>query len=194
MTAADIPAHLTVPDAAAWRTWLDAHEHTSDGVWVTLAKKGTTVPTSLTYAQALDEALCSGWIDGRKHTIDAATYSQHFTPRRSRSLWSKRNVDHVTRLIAEGRMRERGLTEIERAKADGRWERAYDGAATITVPADLQAALDAAPPAAATFQALGRATRYPILLDIATAPNDTVRAARIARHILRLTAPGLSES
>ncbi len=108
---------LIVDDAARWRSWLDTHEDTSDGVWLVLAKKGTTSPTSLTYAQALDEALCSGWIDGRKQSRDAATFRQHFTPRRARSMWSKRNVDHVARLTDEGRMRPRGADEIARAHA-----------------------------------------------------------------------------
>lgn len=189
MTTASTPPTLTVPDAAAWRAWLDRHEDSIHGVWLSLAKKGTTTPTSLTYAEALDEALCSGWIDGRKHAVDTATYRQHFTPRRARSMWSKRNVDHVTRLIETGRMRERGIAEIERAKADGRWDRAYEGAATIAVPAQLQNALDAEPRAAAAFHALGKTARYPILLDIATAPNDTTRTARISRHVQRLKTP-----
>ncbi|WP_330950492.1 YdeI/OmpD-associated family protein [Microbacterium aurantiacum] len=176
-----------MPDAAAWRAWLDRHEDSSDGVWLTLAKKGTTTPTSLTYAEALDEARCSGWIDGRKHAVDTATYRQHFTPRRARSMWSKRNVDHVTRLIDTGRMRDRGIAEIERAKADGRWDRAYEGSAAITVPADLRAALDAEPHAEAAFQTLSKSARYPILLDIGpprTTPHaqhasaDTYNASR----------------
>lgn len=134
------PAQLTLADVNAWRAWLDANEHISNGVWLTLAKKGTTVPTSLTYAEALSEALCSGWIDGRKNAIDDATYRQHFTPRRARSMWSKRNVDLVGGLIAAGRMRERGLVEIALAKADGRWDRAYSGAARISRHVDRLAA------------------------------------------------------
>lgn len=186
--ANDPAPELTVPDAAAWRAWLDEHENTSNGVWLTLAKKGTTTPTSLSYAQALDEALCSGWIDGRKQSIDAATFRQHFTPRRARSLWSLRNVEHVARLIADGRIRERGHAEIERAKADGRWDRAYAGSATIEVPAELQAALDAQPEAAAAFAALRRAERYSVLFDFTTAPSDAARATRIARQVERLAA------
>jgi len=139
---------LTVADAGAWRTWLDEHEDGSDGVWLTLAKKGAHAPTSLTYREALDEALCSEWIDGRKNSIDGATFRQHFTPRRRRSLWSARNVELVAALTAAGRMRDRGRAEVDRARADGRWDRAYAGAATIEVPADLLEALQASPTAA----------------------------------------------
>lgn len=182
---ADAP-ELTVADVAAWRAWLDAHESESDGVWLVLAKKGTTSPTTLTYAQALDEALCSGWIDGRKQSRDAATFRQHFTPRRARSMWSARNVDIVARLAEEGRMRPRGADEIARARADGRWDRAYAGSATIEVPADLRAALDAAPAAGRAFAALTKAERYSVLHPIVTATTDTARAARIARHVAAL--------
>ncbi len=181
---------LTLPDAAAWRDWLDENEHSSDGVWVILAKKGTVAPTSLTYAQALEEALCSGWIDGRKNAVDAATYRQHFTPRRPRSLWSKRNVELVAALTDAGRMRARGRAEIERAQADGRWDRAYAGSATIEVPDDLLAALRASPGAEAAFRALGSTARFPILLDVTTATTDAVRARRIARQVARLSPAG----
>lgn len=184
---ADAP-ELTVPDAARWRAWLDDNEGVSDGVWLVLAKKGTTEPTSLTYAEALDEALCSGWIDGRKQSRDAATFRQHFTPRRARSMWSTRNVDIVARLTEEGRMRPRGADEIARAQADGRWDRAYAGSATIEVPADLRAALDATPAAARAFEALNKSERYSVLHPVVTATNDTLRAARIARHVARLAA------
>jgi len=184
---ADAP-ELTVADAGHWRAWLDENEGTSDGVWLVLAKKGTTAPTSLTYAQALDEALCSGWIDGRKRSRDAATFQQHFTPRRARSLWSTRNVDIVARLIDEGRMRPRGTDEISRAQADGRWDRAYAGSATIEIPPDLRAALDATPSAARAFEALSKTARYSVLHPVVTATNDTLRAARIARHVERLAA------
>lgn len=183
------PEELTVPDSAAWRAWLDKNEYTSDGVWLTLAKKGTRTPTSLTYAQALDEALCSGWIDGRRKAVDATTYRQHFTPRRARSLWSQRNIDLVTALADTGRLRERGRAEIERARADGRWDRAYAGAAAMEVPDDLLNALRDSPTAEATFQALERSARYRILLDVTTARTDALRVGRIARHITRLSPP-----
>jgi uncharacterized protein YdeI (YjbR/CyaY-like superfamily) len=177
------PADLVLPDVAAWRRWLDTHEETSDGVWLRLAKKGTTTPTSLTYAQALDEALCSGWIDGQKRSHDAGTFVQRFTPRRRRSMWSQRNVGLVARLTEEGRMRPRGVGEVEAAQADGRWERAYAGAATIEVPPDLTAALDASPAAALAFATLDSQNRYAVLHRILTAPDDTVRERRRTRLV-----------
>ncbi|KAA9130223.1 YdeI/OmpD-associated family protein [Microbacterium caowuchunii] len=184
---------LTVSNAAAWREWLNENEYISDGVWVTLAKKGTHSPTSLTYAQALDEALCSGWIDGRKNAIDTATYRQHFTPRRRRSMWSKRNVERVAALTDSGRMRPRGLAEIERARTDGRWDRAYSGAATIDIPEDLLAALHESPRAETAFYALSSTARYPVLLDVTTASPERLRATRIARHVSRRATGTASE-
>ena len=130
---------LTVADAAGWRAWLGEHHDECDAVWVALAKKGITEPTSLTYDQALEEALCHGWIDGQVRGGDARTYRQRFTPRRARSPWSARNVGLVERLIAGGRMHPAGLAAIERAKADGRWAAAYAGPATVEVPPDLSA-------------------------------------------------------
>ncbi|WIB35989.1 MULTISPECIES: YdeI family protein [unclassified Curtobacterium] len=178
---------FVVADAAAWRAWLDGHEDTSDGVWLVLAKKGTTSPTSLTYAQALDEALCSGWIDGSKRGLDAATFLQRFTPRRKASLWSKRNVGLVAALVEAGRMRPRGQAEVDRAKDDGRWDRAYAGAATAEVPEDLRAALDAAPTAAALFAELDATNRYAVVHRVVTAPSETARANRIAKLVGGLT-------
>ncbi len=177
---------LVVADAAAWRAWLDAHESATEGVWLVLAKKGTVDPRSLTYAQALDEALCSGWIDGQKRRGDDATFQQRFTPRRSRSLWSRRNIEHVARLVAEGRLRPAGQAEVDRARADGRWDRAYAGSATAETPADLLAALDAAPGARDRFDALNRQERYSVLHPVMTAPSTTTRAARIARAVAAL--------
>jgi uncharacterized protein YdeI (YjbR/CyaY-like superfamily) len=174
---------LVLPDVATWRAWLDDHEHEPDGVWLVLAKKGVTEPTTLTYDTALDEALCSGWIDGQRRGRDDTTYRQRFTPRRKASLWSQRNLGLVAALIAEGRMRERGHAEIERAKGDGRWDRAYAGSATATVPEDLQAALDAAPAAAALFAKLDATNRYAVLHRITTAPNATVRTNRLTKLV-----------
>src|SRR5438128_2478622 len=115
---AELPI-LTVSDAAAWANWLVRSAATSKGVWLTLSKKGNTVPTSLTYAQALDEALCYGWIDGQARGGDERTYAQRFTPRTTKSLWSRRNVDHITRLEKEGRVTALGRASIDAAKADG---------------------------------------------------------------------------
>jgi len=182
----DATPTLTVPDSAAWRAWLDAHEDASDGVWLVLARKGTVDPTSLTYAQALDEALCSGWIDGQKRSRDATTFLQRFTPRRARSLWSARNVEHVARLVADGRMRPRGQAEVDRAQADGRWDRAYAGSAAAEVPDDLLAALDAVPGARDRFEALTRQQRYSVLHPLMTAATPEARATRLARAVAAL--------
>ena len=174
---------LVVADAAAWRAWLDANEDASDGVWLLLAKKGTTQPTTLTYAQALDEALCSGWIDGQRASVDATVFRQRFTPRRRASLWSQRNIRLVAELVSAGRMRPRGQAEIERAQADGRWERAYAGPATAQTPDDLAAALAASPSAAELFARLTGQNRYAVLHRVLTAPSAASRAARIERLV-----------
>lgn len=179
---------FVVADRAAWRAWLDANEDDSDGVWLLLAKKGTTEPTTLSYAEALDEALCSGWIDGQKRSHDDACFLQRFTPRRRASLWSQRNIGLVEGLIGEGRMRARGHAEIDRAKADGRWERAYAGSSTIEVPDDLARALEAAPEAAALFARLNATNRYAVLHRITTAPSATSRANRLAKLVGGLAA------
>ncbi len=181
-----MPPLLIVDDVAAWRAWLEENEDVSDGVWLVLAKKGTTEPTTLTYAQALEEALCSGWIDGQKGSIDAATFRQRFTPRRRASMWSERNIGLVAGLIEQGRMRERGQTEIDRAKADGRWDRAYVGAAKAEVPEDLAAAFAASETAAAAFASLNGANRYAILHRLMTASNATTRGNRLARILTML--------
>lgn len=180
------PEPFVVADAAAWRAWLDRHEGDSDGVWLVLAKKGVTEPTSLTYAEALDEALCSGWIDGQKRSLDASTFLQRFTPRRKASLWSERNIGLVAALTADGRMRARGQAEIDRARADGRWERAYAGARSAEVPDDLLAALEVSPAAAATFATLNGANRYAVLHRLMTATNATTRANRLEKLVALL--------
>lgn len=183
ISAAEEPEVLIVEDVAAWREWLDAHEESSDGIWLLLAKKGATSPTSLTYQQALREALCSGWIDGQSKSIDATTYRQRYTPRRKASMWSQRNVTLVAELIEQGRMRLRGQAEIDRAKADGRWDRAYAGPATAEVPEDLSAMLAASPAAAATFATLNGQNRYAVLHRILTAPSPTSRSNRLAKLV-----------
>ncbi|MDX6415053.1 MAG: hypothetical protein QOH23_2463 [Gaiellaceae bacterium] len=177
---------LVVPDACGWREWLGEH-HDEPGVWLVLAKKGTSQPTSLTYEQALEEALCHGWIDGQVGRRDEATYRQRFTPRRRRSAWSKRNATIAERLLAEGRMHAAGIEEVERAKADGRWESAYAGSASIEVPPDLIQALTAEPKAQAMFERLNRQNRYAILYRIATAKRADTRARRIQQFVTMLT-------
>ncbi len=176
-----VPSILS--DAAAFRDWLDANKDGSGGVWLVLAKKNTTDPTSLTYAQALEEALCQGWIDGQKRSRDATTFTQRFTPRRRTSRWSKRNVDLAEGLIADGRMLPSGLVEIERAKADGRWAAAYSGQAAATVPADLAAALAANAAAGSAFSSLNGANRYSVLYRIETARRAETRARRIDQFV-----------
>jgi uncharacterized protein YdeI (YjbR/CyaY-like superfamily) len=179
-----------LPDVAAWRRWLAEHVDDQPGVWLVLAKKGTTDPTSLTYAQALEEALCQGWIDGQAQSVDAATYRQRFTPRRTRSLWSRRNVGLVARLTAEGRMQPNGLAEVARAQADGRWDAAYAGPATIEVPDDLAAALAASPAARARFDTLSGQNRYAVLHRVVTAVRPETRARRIAQSVAMLAEGG----
>ena len=177
---------LTVSDALAWREWLDRHHAQSPGVWLVLAKKATTKPTSLTYNEALDETLSYGWIDGKLRKGSETTYCQHFTPRRARSVWSKRNVSNVERLILERRMHASGLAEVERAKADGRWDSAYHGSANIEVPADFATALASEPRARAVFETLNRQNRYAILYRIANAKRADTRSKRIEQFVSML--------
>ncbi len=180
------PEVLVAADVVAWRAWLDANEGVSDGVWLLMAKKGTISPTSLTYAEALDEALCSGWIDGQRKGRDEATFHQRFTPRRARSLWSARNIEHVARLTEQGRMRPRGQAEIDRARADGRWDRAYAGPATATVPTDLVAELAVWPGAQEQFDSLTGQNRYAVLHRLMTAPNEATRLRRMTKLVAML--------
>ena len=180
--AAD-PPQLIVRDAAAWRTWLAENVDEQAGVWLVLAKKGTTDPTSLSYAAALEEALCHGWIDGQARRRDEGTYVQRFTPRRRRSMWSQRNVGIVERLTAEGRMQPQGLSEVARAKADGRWEVAYAGPATAEIPADLTEALAARPEAQAMFETLTSQNRFAVLHRLGAAKRQETRARRIEQYV-----------
>ena len=180
------PPELVVRDTAAWRRWLGAHHAQPDGVWLVLAKKGTTKPTSLTYDQALEEALCYGWIDGQAARRDEATYRQRFTPRRQRSPWSKRNTERAERLLAEGRMHPAGIAEMDRAKADGRWAAAYPGSQEIEVPPKLAAALSADPAALATFEALSSQNRYAILYRLRTAKRADTRARLLEGFVAML--------
>jgi uncharacterized protein YdeI (YjbR/CyaY-like superfamily) len=184
-TPTDLP-ELTLDDAPAWRQWLGEHGQNTPGVWLVLARKGTTDPTRLTYAEAVEEALCHGWIDGQRGPRDEATFRQRFTPRRPRSPWSARNVAMVAELEAAGRMRPSGLAEVERAKADGRWDAAYAGQASMQVPPDLAAALAADPSAAEMFDVLTRQNRFAVLFRIHSAKREDTRARRIAQYVAML--------
>ena len=183
--AEELP-ELIVADAAAWRQWLSTHHADPTGVWLVLAKKDTSDPTSLIYDEALDEALCHGWIDGQTGRRDERTYRQRFTPRRSRSAWSSRNVGIIDRLRAEGRMHPAGEAEVARAKSDGRWDAAYAGSATIEIPPDLEAALRAEPHAQAMFEILTSQNRYAILYRTANAKQAATRARRIEQFVAML--------
>lgn len=173
-------------DRAAWRAWLADHHGDPNGVWLTLAKGGATEPTSLTYDQALAEALCYGWVDGQLARGDDTTFRRTFTPRRPSSAWSKRNVTLVDQLEAEGRMHAAGLAAVERARADGTWQAAYAGQATIEVPDDLAAALAAQPRAQATFDDLDSANRYAVLYRVTTARRAQTRASRVEQLVAML--------
>jgi len=162
----------------AFESWLRKHHASSDGVWLLIAKAGADEAT-LTYAQAVEVALCYGWIDGQKKALDAQHWLQRFTPRRERSLWSKINRAKAEALIESGRMQPSGLAQVERAKIDGRWDAAYDGVQSATVPDDLQAALDAQPKARKFFAKLDSANRYAVLWRVQTAKKPETRAKRI---------------
>lgn len=181
----DVP-ELIVADGTAWRRWLDRHGRDSAGVWLVLAKKNSSAATSLTQVEALDEALCYGWIDGLRRARDEVSFRQRFTPRTRRSAWSKRNAALAERLIDAGRMHPSGLAEVERAKDDGRWAAAYAGARTITVPDDLAAALRAEPRAAAMFEVLSGQNRYAVLYRIDSAKRADTRARRIDQFVKML--------
>lgn len=180
------PPELISVDIAAWRAWLAEHYNDVTGAWLVLAKKGTMVPTSLTYDEALNEALCYGWIDGSVQRRDEATFLQRFTPRRPRSMWSQRNVGIVERLTSEGRMQPRGMAEVIRAKADGRWDAAYAGPASMEVPDDLLTALAAEPAAQAMFDVLTSQNRYAVLHRIGAAKRAETRARRIEKYVAML--------
>ena len=172
-----------VADASAWRTWLSRHHAEPQGVWLVLAKKGTTEPTTLSYDQALDEAICFGWIDGQLQRRDNTTFRRRFTPRSARSPWSQRNVTIAERLLLSGRMHRSGQAEVEKAKADGRWQTAYAGQASAEVPEDLHKALRANPSAQAMFETLTSANRYAVLYRIGNAKKAETRARRIEQFV-----------
>jgi uncharacterized protein YdeI (YjbR/CyaY-like superfamily) len=184
-TKQDLPIILFA-SPQAWEEWLAEHHATSKGVWIKYAKKGSGVE-SVKYAEAVEVALCYGWIDGQAASLDESYSLQRFTPRGPRSNWSKINRARVEKLIEEGRMRPAGLTAVEKAKSDGRWERAYDSPRTATVPDDLQRAFDQNPEAAAYFATLDSTNRYAVLYRIQDAKRPETRARRIAQFVEMLS-------
>jgi uncharacterized protein YdeI (YjbR/CyaY-like superfamily) len=170
----------------SFEAWLEANGETAAEVWVEMAKKHTGIP-SLDWARGVEVALCFGWIDGQSRRIDDDRYLQRFTPRRPRSTWSKINREKAEALIAAGRMRRSGLTEVERAKADGRWDAAYDSMTTATVPEDLARALEEAG-LTQTFAGLDSRNRYAILHQVQTAGKPETRVRRIAKYVGMLQA------
>jgi len=185
---ADEPEVLPFATVEDWEAWLrEHHETVTAGVWIKFARKASGIPT-VTYREALQVALRFGWIDGQARGVDESWYQQRFTPRRARSIWSKRNRDFATALIEAGEMEPAGLREVERAKADGRWDAAYDAPSTATVPDDLQAALDASPAATEFFAGLDRQNRYAILHRVQTAKRPETRARRIEKFVAMLAA------
>jgi len=170
---------------AEFDAWLAAEHDRTPGLFVEIAKKSSGIP-SLTAAEAVEVALCHGWIDGRGNLVDDVWFTVRYTPRRARSVWSQKNVATVARLIADGRMRPAGMAAVEAAQADGRWDRAYAGPATITVPDDLAAALAGEPAAEAFWAGLDKTNRYAVLFRVHTAATPQTRAKRIAAAVQQL--------
>jgi uncharacterized protein YdeI (YjbR/CyaY-like superfamily) len=173
---------LTFAIQSKWADWLAKQHDKSAGVWLKLAKKDSGIP-SVTHVEALDIALCYGWIDGQRNSFDEKYFLQKFTPRRPKSIWSKINVEKVERLIASGQMKPAGLKAIEAAKADGRWEQAYNSQKNIPMPKDFQSALDKNKKARAFFETLNSANRYAFLFRIETAKKAETRKKRIQQFV-----------
>jgi uncharacterized protein YdeI (YjbR/CyaY-like superfamily) len=178
---------LAFGDAAQWEAWLADHCASSADAWLKIAKKGAGL-VSVTPGEALDVALCYGWIDSQRRSHDEASFLQRYSPRRRGSPWSRVNVERAEALIAAGRMREPGLAEIEAARADGRWDAAYESQRTATVPADLAAALAHDEPARAFFESLGRTDRYAVILRLLKARTAASREAQLDQVVALLRA------
>src|SRR5215471_2824718 len=186
MPQTDLPV-LGFADQAAWESWLAQRHASSPGVWLKIAKKGSGA-TGVSYPEALEVALCYGWIDGQKGALDDEYWLQRFTPRKPGSRWSKINTEKAAELIDAGRMQPAGLREVERARADGRWDAAYSGQRSIGVPPDLERALAGNDAARAFFATLSGANRYAILYRIADAKRPQTRARRIEKYVAMLAA------
>ncbi|PRP85049.1 hypothetical protein PROFUN_07233 [Planoprotostelium fungivorum] len=180
---------VTLPDVSSWSKWLFAHSSTSKGIWLTLAKKGVTDPTSLTYSQALDEALCHGWIDAQRIKKDDSTFSQRFGPRAEGSLWSKRNVGIVQRLETEGKMQPSGWAAVERAKREGRWDAAYSGSSNAEPPSDLMEAITSEPKALETWEAMNKTSRYQMIHQLVILKTEAGKKKKI-ENLVRLLMRG----
>jgi uncharacterized protein YdeI (YjbR/CyaY-like superfamily) len=180
----DLPV-LEISDQCAWEEWLAANHESSGGVWLKIAKKGAARST-VTYTEAIEAALCCGWIDGQKGAYDESFWLQRFTARKARSKWSLINREKATALIAAGRMKPAGLAEVQRAQQDGRWEAAYEPQGRATVPEDFQRELNRNPEAKALFLTLTGANRYAFLYRIADAKRPETRAKRVATFIAML--------
>jgi uncharacterized protein YdeI (YjbR/CyaY-like superfamily) len=178
---------LAFASGAEWEEWLEVNHDSAEGVWLKLAKKGSGIP-SVTLAEALDACLCFGWIDGLRRSLDDNYFLQRYTPRRARSKWSRINVEKVAKLTAAGRMRPAGLAEVERAKADGRWEAASESPRQMGVPEDLERELAARPAARASFDGLDSRSRYAVLYGLADAKRPETRARRLAKFVAKLEA------
>jgi uncharacterized protein YdeI (YjbR/CyaY-like superfamily) len=172
-------------DAAAFEAWLAAHHASEPEVWIKMHKRGSGL-ASITQTEAIDVVLCWGWIDGICKGLDATSFLQRYTPRGRRSVWSRINVDNVARLEAAGRMTPHGRAHVEAAQADGRWARAYDGAATMTIPDDLQAAIDAEPAARATFERLNAQNRFALAYRTRTMRTEAGRQRKVASLVAML--------
>jgi uncharacterized protein YdeI (YjbR/CyaY-like superfamily) len=183
-TKQDLPT-MPFESQKDWEKWLHENHATSEGLWLKLAKSGSGIAT-VTYAQALEVALCYGWIDGQKGSLDERYWLQRFTPRRARSKWSKVNREKIATLIEQGRMQPAGLREVELAKADGRWDAAYDSQKNATVPEDFQRELEKNPKALKFFASLDSANRYAILFRLHDAKKPETRARRITRFVTML--------
>jgi len=182
--ADELPIHLFAGPAEL-EAWLEENHASSEGLWLKIAKKGASEP-SVTYAEALELALCFGWIDSQKRGFDETHFLQRFTPRRPRGRWSKINREKVEALFEEGKIRPTGLAEVEAAKADGRWEAAYEGQRTAKVPPDLQRELDANPAAAEFFASLSSANRYAIIYRLDDAKKPETRERRLKKFVAML--------
>lgn len=176
---------MSFETAADWEAWLYDHHADTGGIWLKIAKKDARLP-SVTYAEALDSALCYGWIDGQKASFDEQYWLQKFTPRGPKSMWSKINCEKVAALIAQGRMQPAGIRQVELAKADGRWDLAYDSQSKITIPEDFQRELDSNQEAQEFFKTLNSVNRYAVLRRIQMVKRPETRAALIQKYIAML--------